>query len=306
MLKFIMRRLFSMIPVLWATVTLTFLLVRLAPGGPFTSERQYPPQAIAQLNQHYGLDAPLYAQYLRYLSNLLRGNLGPSLKYPGRTVNAMIAETFPISLELGFWALLVALVIGLLAGITAAIRPNSLLDKVSMTLSMTGVCIPSFVLGPLLVLVFSLAAGWFNAAGWNSQSDRILPSVTLGAAYAAYIARLTRAGMLEVLPQDYIRTARAKGLPEWRIIGIHALKPGIFPVISFLGPAVAGLISGSFVTETIFHIPGLGKLFVAGAFNRDYTLVLGLVVFYSILVVIFNTLVDVLLAALNPRLRLQT
>jgi len=305
MLKFLIRRLLSMIPVLWATVTLTFLLVRLAPGGPFTNERQYPPQAIDQLNRHYGLDAPLHVQYGRYLGNLLRGDLGPSLKYPGRTVNDMIGETFPVSLELGFWALLVALVIGLATGITAAMRPNSALDTVPMTLSMAGICIPSFVLGPLLMLVFSLYTGTFNATGWYVPSDRVLPAITLGAAYAAYIARLTRAGMLEVLPQDYIRTARAKGLSEWRIIGVHALKPGIFPVISFLGPAVAGLISGSFVTETIFGIPGMGKLFVAGAFNRDYTLVLGLVVFYSALVVLFNTIVDVLLAALNPRLRLH-
>ncbi len=294
-----------MIPVLWATVTLSFLLVRLAPGGPFTNEKQYPPQAIEQINRHYGLDAPLYLQYVRYLGSLLRGDLGPSLKYTGRSVNDMIAETFPVSLELGCWALLVALVIGMAAGITAAMRPNTALDTVPMTLSMAGICIPAFVLGPLLVLVFALYAGQFNATGWYEPSDRVLPAITLGATYAAYIARLTRAGMLEVLPQDYIRTARAKGLTEWRVVGIHALKPGIFPVISFLGPAVAGLISGSFVTETIFDIPGMGKLFVAGAFNRDYTLVLGLVVFYSALVVLFNTLVDVLLAVLNPRLRLH-
>ncbi len=306
MLKFLLRRLLSMIPVLLATVTLTFLLVRMAPGGPFTDEKQYPPQAIEQLNRHYGLDAPLHIQYVRYLGNLLRGDLGPSLKYPGRSVNDMIAETFPVSLELGLWALLVALVIGLAAGITAAIRPNSALDTVPMTLSMAGICIPAFVLGPLLVLVFALHAGMFNATGWYTPSDRVLPAITLGATYAAYIARLTRAGMLEVLPQDYIRTARAKGLGECRIVGIHALKPGIFPVISFLGPAVAGLISGSFVTETIFDIPGMGKMFVASAFNRDYTLVLGLVVFYSVLVVLFNTLVDLLLVVLNPRLRMHT
>lgn len=305
MLKFLSRRVLSMIPVLLATVTLTFLLVRMAPGGPFTNEKQYPAHAIEQLNRHYGLDAPLHVQYFRYLGNLLRGNLGPSLKYPGRSVNDMIAETFPVSLELGLWALLVALVIGLAAGITASIRPNSALDTIPMTLSMAGICIPAFVLGPLLVLVFSLHAGMFNATGWYTPSDRVLPAITLGATYAAYIARLTRAGMLEVLPQDYIRTARAKGLGECRIIGIHALKPGIFPVISFLGPAVAGLISGSFVTETIFDIPGMGKLFVASAFNRDYTLVLGLVIFYSILVVLFNTLVDLLLVVLNPRLRLH-
>jgi len=303
MLKFLTHRLLTMIPVLWAAVTLTFILVRLAPGGPFTEEKQYPQQAIDQLNRHYGLDAPLITQYGRYMGNLLRGNLGPSLKYQNRSVNEIIAETFPVSLELGLWALIVALLLGLPAGIAASLRPNTPLDYIPMSLAMVGICVPAFVLGPLLVLAFALGLGWCNAAGWNIPSDRILPALTLGSAYAAYIARLARAGMLDVLPQDFIRTARAKGLSEARVIGSHALKPGIFPVISFLGPAVAGLITGSFVVETIFHIPGLGKMFVMGAFNRDYTLVLGLVVFYSALVIAFNTLVDVVLAILNPRLR---
>jgi oligopeptide transport system permease protein len=306
MLKFLTRRLLAMIPVLWATVTLTFVLVRLAPGGPFTEEKSYPQAAIDQLNRHYGLDQPMRIQYARYLGNLLRGNLGPSLKYQNRSVNTIIAETFPVSLELGCWALIVALLLGLSAGITASLRPNTALDYIPMSLAMVGICIPAFVLGPLLVLSFALGLGWFNAAGWYLPSDRVLPALTLGSAYAAYIARLFRAGMLDVLPQDFIRTARAKGLRESRVVGIHALKPGIFPVVSFLGPAVAGLITGSFVVETIFHIPGLGKMFVMGAFNRDYTLVLGLVVFYSALVVVFNTLVDLALALLNPRLRVTS
>ncbi len=303
---FVFKRFLTLIPVLWATVTLTFLLVRLAPGGPFTDEKQYTAQAVEQLNRHYGLDRPLPVQYLRYLGNLLRGDLGPSLKYPGRSVNGIIAETFPVSFELGSWALLVALCIGLPAGMVASLRPNTIWDRLPMTVSMVGICVPGFVLGPILVLVFALGAGWFNASGWNTVSDRVLPAITLGSAYAAYIARLTRAGMLEVLPQDYIRTARANGLSHVRIVTVHALKPGVFPVISFLGPAAAGIISGSFVIETVFHIPGLGQMFVAGAFNRDYTLVLGLVVFYSVLIILFNTLVDVLLALLNPRLRLQS
>jgi oligopeptide transport system permease protein len=306
MLKFLTRRLLAMIPVLWATVTLTFVLVRLAPGGPFTEEKSYPQAAIDQLNRHYGLDQPMRIQYARYLGNLLRGNLGPSLKYQNRSVNTIIAETFPVSLELGCWALIVALLLGLSAGITASLRPNTALDYIPMSLAMVGICIPAFVLGPLLVLSFALGLGWFNAAGWYLPSDRVLPALTLGSAYAAYIARLFRAGMLDVLPQDFIRTARAKGLRESRVVGIHALKPGIFPVVSFLGPAVAGLITGSFVVETIFHIPGLGKMFVMGAFNRDYTLVLGLVIFYSALVVVFNTLVDLALALLNPRLRVTS
>ena len=303
MLKFLTRRLLAMIPVLWATVTLTFILVRLAPGGPFTEEKSYPQQAIDQLNQHYGLDQPMRVQYVRYLGKLLRGDFGPSLKYQNRSVNEIIADTFPVSLELGCGGLIVALLLGLPAGIAASLRPNTALDYVPMSLAMVGICVPAFVLGPLLVLAFALGLGWVNAAGWNLPSDRILPALTLGSAYAAYIARLSRAGMLDVLPQDFIRTARAKGLRETRVVGVHALKPGVFPVISFLGPAVAGLITGSFVVETIFHIPGLGKMFVMGAFNRDYTLVLGLVVFYSVLVILFNTIVDLALALLNPRLR---
>ncbi len=306
MLKFLTIRLLTMIPVLWVTVTLTFVLVRLAPGGPFTEEKSYPPQAIEQMNRHYGLDKPIIVQYGQYMGNLLHGDLGPSLKYQNRSVNEIIAETFPVSLELGLWALLVALLIGLPAGIIASLRPNTALDYIPMSIAMIGICIPSFVLGPLLVLSLSLGLGWFNAAGWNMPSDRILPAITLGSAYAAYIARLSRAGMLDVLPQDFIRTARAKGLREFRVIACHALKPGIFPVVSFLGPAVAGLITGSFVIETIFHIPGLGKMFVMGAFNRDYTLVLGLVVFYSMLVISFNTIVDLVLVVLNPQLRGKT
>jgi oligopeptide transport system permease protein len=303
MLKFLTRRLLAIIPVLWITVTLTFVLVRLAPGGPFTEEKEYPQQAIDRLNEHYGLDQPMIKQYTLYMGKLLKGDLGPSLKYQNRSVNEIIANSFPVSLELGCWALIVALLLGLPAGIVASLRPNTALDYIPMSLAMVGICIPSFVLGPLLVLSLALGLGWFNAAGWNIPSDRVLPAITLGSAYAAYIARLARAGMLDVLPLDYIRTARAKGLRESRVIGLHALKPGIFPVISFLGPAVAGLITGSFVVETIFHIPGLGKMFVMGAFNRDYTLVLGLVVFYSALVIVFNTIVDVVLAILNPRLR---
>jgi oligopeptide transport system permease protein len=301
--RFIARRLCIGIPVLLAAATLTFFLIRFAPGGPFTEERSLPTETLARLQAHYGFDAPLHIQYLRYLGNLLRGDLGPALKYADRSVNAIIAETFPVSLELGAWALLVALAIGLSAGILAALRANTWVDRLVMGLAMTGICLPAFVLGPLLVLVFALVLGWLNASGWETPGDRILPALTLGAAYAAYIARLARAGMLEVLPSDFIRTARAKGLSEARVILVHALRPGIFPVISFLGPAIAGLITGSFVTETIFHIPGLGKMFVTSAFNRDYFLVLGLVVFYSALVIAFNLLVDIAMALANPKLR---
>jgi oligopeptide transport system permease protein len=305
MLKFLLKRLLLAIPVLWAAASIAFILVRLAPGGPFTDERAYPPHTLAQLNRHYGLDAPLHIQYLRYFANLMRGNLGLSPTQGGRSVNEIIAEAFPASLELGAWSLLVAILIGLPAGLASALRPGSLLDHGTMASALVGICVPPFVLGPLLVLLFSLQLGWVHAAGWNTAGDRILPALTLGIVYAAYIARLARAGLLEVLPMDYIRTAHAKGLHPLRVIAIHALKPGILPVVSFLGPAIAGLISGSFVIETLFHIPGLGRVFVSAAFNRDYTLVLGLVVFYAALVIICNTIVDLLLAALNPRIKLN-
>jgi len=305
MLRFVIGRLLGAALVLLAAMTITFLLVRLAPGGPFTDEKSFPEASIRQLHKHYGLDDPIHVQYGHYLANLLRGDLGPSFKYSNRTVNDIIAQRFPVSLELGLYALAFALLVGLAAGIMAALHPNTAWDHAPMALAMTGICIPSFVLGPLLVLGFALALGWFNASGWETPGDRVLPAITLGSAYAAYIARLTRASMLEVLPQDFIRTARAKGMPERRVIARHALKPALFPVVSFLGPAVAGLITGSFVVETIFHIPGLGKMFVTAAFNRDYTLVLGLVVFYAALVVLANTVVDLALAMMNPRLRSQ-
>jgi oligopeptide transport system permease protein len=294
-----------MLPVLFVAVTITFFLVRLAPGGPFTAERNFTEESIRRLNEFYGLSDPIMVQYFHYIGNALRGDLGPSLKYPNRTVNEIIAETFPVSLELGCYGLLFALALGLLAGVLAALRPNTALDHSVMGFAMTGICIPSFVLGLLLVFALALKLPLFNAVGWQTAGDRVLPSITLGAAYAAYLARLTRGSMLEVLTQDYIRTAHAKGLSRLRVLTHHALRNALPPVVSFLGPAVAGLISGSFVVETIFHIPGMGKMFVAAAFNRDYSLILGLVVFYAVLVVMFNTVVDILLGWLDPRIRLE-
>lgn len=303
MTKFILRRVLQAAPVLWAALTIAFFLMRLAPGGPFADEKSFPEESIRQLNRHYGLDKPILVQYCRYLGNVMRGDFGPSLKYPNRTINEIITAHFPVSLELGVYALLFALLVGTSAGVLASLRPNSAIDRTTMTFAMFGVCVPSFVLGPALVLVFAIGLRWVNASGWESPTDRILPAVTLGVAYAAYIARLGRAGMLDVLPRDFIRTARAKGLPEHRVILGHAMRPGLAPVVSFLGPAAAGLITGSFVVETVFHVPGLGKMFVTGALNRDYTLVPGLVVFYAAIVVGFNLLVDVALAMLDPRMR---
>jgi oligopeptide transport system permease protein len=306
MIKFILRRLLELIPVLLIAITIVFFLVRLAPGGPFTEEKSFPKEAIARLNEHYGLDKPIMEQYGAYLLNLLKGDLGPSFQYPSRSVNEIIGETFPVSFELGAWALLFALIVGLLAGITASLRPNSVQDHVPMGIAMTGICMPSFVLGPILILIFGLGLRWVNASGWDTASDRILPVITLGASYAAYIARLTRGSMLEVLPSDFIRTARAKGLSEKTVILKHTLKNALLPVVSFLGPATAGIITGSFVVETIFNIPGMGRMFVLGAFNRDYTLILGLVVFLALLVVLFNALADILLGLLNPKMRLHS
>ena len=305
MIRFILRRILQTIPVLWAVATLTFFMLRLAPGGPFADERAVSPAVQKALEAHYGLDKPLIAQYGEYLFNLIQGDLGPSFKYPGRTVNEIIQIKFPKSMELGIYSMSIALVFGLTLGVIASLKPNSFLDYVPSSLSMVGICLPTFVLGPLLVLVFALKLKWFPYPGWDGPAYKVLPSATLGFFYAAYIARLTRGGMREVLTQDYIRTARAKGAAAHTVILRHALRGGILPVVSFMGPAFAGLVAGSFVIETIFNIPGLGKDFVTSAFIRDYTMVLGLVVFFAALIVVFNTIVDVVQVWLNPKLKLE-
>lgn len=306
MWRFLSARLLQAIPVILAVITVTFFLVRIAPGGPFDSEKAVIPEVKAALEAQYRLDLPLLQQYTAYLGDLARGDFGPSFKYPGRSVNELIGAGLPVTAELGLYALLIATLIGGLAGIVAALRPNTAQDYVPMAVAMIGICMPTFLLGPLLVLVFGIRLEWLPVSGWGDiPGDKILPSITLGAAYAAYIARLARAGMLEVMNQDYIRTARAKGLPEWQVVVKHALRGGLLPVIAFLGPAFAGLLAGSFVVETIFQIPGLGRFYVQAAFNRDYTMILGTTVFLSTLIVLFNLLSDILAAWLNPRLRHQ-
>ena len=289
-----------------AVITVTFFLVRVAPGGPFDSEKAVLPEVKAALERQYRLDLPLVQQYTAYLGDLAQGDLGPSFKYPGRSVNELIAAGLPVTAELGLYALLVAVLIGGSAGIFASLKPNTAQDYLPMAAAMIGICMPTFLLGPLLVLVFGIHLEWLPVSGWGDiPGDKLLPSITLGAAYAAYIARLSRAGMLEVLNQDYIRTARAKGLPEWQVVVKHALRGGMIPVVAFLGPAFAGLLAGSFVVETIFQIPGLGRFYVQAAFNRDYTMILGTTVFLSTLIVLFNLASDILAAWLNPRLRHQ-
>ncbi len=301
---FVLRRALLMVPTLWVIATLTFFLMRLAPGGPFQSEREIPAQAKAQLERTYGLDRPVLEQYTRFLAHAARLDFGPSYKYPTQQVIDIIRASFPVSLELGLWALLLALACGVPIGVLAANRQNSALDHAAVGLSLLGVSVPNFVLGPVLVLVFSLTLYWLPPALWSSPASRVLPALTLAAIYLAYVVRLTRGGMLETLRQDYIRTARAKGLPERRVVFGHALKLGVLPVVSYLGPAIAGIVTGSVAVEQIFAVPGLGRHLVSAAFNRDYTLVLGIVLFYASFLLVLNLLVDIAYAWLDPRVEL--
>ena len=304
MLKFLLSRIAQAIPVLLVVVTATFFIVHAAPGGPFSADKAVPPEVIEALEAQYKLDQPVWRQYISYLGDILSGDFGPSFKYPGRSVNELIMAGIPITAELAFYAMLVALGIGILSGVGAAMRPNTLQDYAPMTLAMIGIFMPSFLLGPLLVLVFGIELEMVPVSGWGDiPGDKILPSITLGTGYAAYIARLSRGGMLEILSQDFIRTARAKGLSESTVIIKHALKGGLIPVIAFLGPAFAGLLAGSFVVETIFQIPGIGRFYVQAAFNRDYTLILGMTIFLSTLIIIFNLISDLISIWLNPKLR---
>ncbi len=306
MLRFITSRFLQSLLALFLVITATFFMVRFVPGGPFTAEKAVTPEILRNLEAHYGLDKPLWRQYLDYLSSLARGDLGPSFKYPNRTVNEIIFDKVPVSAELGSISLAVALVLGIGLGTLAAIRRNTWVDYVASSFGMIGISIPTFVVGPLLVLALAIHLGWFNASGWYGPADRVLPALVLGIAYAAPISRLTRGGLLEVLNQDFIRTARAKGASEFRVVTRHALRGGLLPVVSFLGPAVAGILTGSFVIETIFQIPGIGREFVNSAFNRDYTLVLGTVILYAVLIMALNLAVDIAQAWMNPKVRLES
>jgi len=304
MLNLIFKRIAIAIPVLLTVITLTFLMVHSAPGGPFDEEKAVSAEVLAKLNERYNLDQPLSVQYFDYLSGVLVGDFGPSFRYPGRSVTELISIGLPITFELALYSILFALSLGVLAGVLGALRPNTALDYIPMTTAMIGICIPSIILGPILILVFGIWLEWVPVSGWGYMpGDKILPIITLGTAYAAYCARLTRGGMLEVLNQDFIRTARAKGLSETRVVVVHALRGGLTPVIAFLGPAMAGLLAGSFVVETIFGIPGLGRFYVEAAFNRDYTMILGSSIFFSVLIVTFNLISDLVAAGLNPKLR---
>ena len=307
MLSIFFRRVLIAVPVILIVTTITFFLIRLAPGGPFDADKVVPPEVLKNLNATYNLDAPVLVQYKDYMINLAQGDFGPSFRYPGRSVTEMIFTGLPTTFELAFYAILIAIFIGILSGVTAAVKRNTSLDYIPMTIAMIGICMPTFLLGPILVLIFGIYLEVLPVSGWGSlPGDKILPSITLGAAYAAYIARLSRGGMLETLNQDYIRTARAKGLSEFRVVFNHALRGGLIPVVSFLGPAMAGLIGGSFVVETIFQIPGLGRFYVEAAFNRDYTMILGTTIFFSVLIILFNLLSDLMVLLMNPQARDNT
>jgi len=303
MLRFALQRLLTGIPTLLVLVALAFFLIRAAPGGPFDAERQLPPEIEANLRAAYHLDEPLYQQFGRYLANVARGDFGPSFQYREFTVTELIWAGFPVSLRIGALAILLAVVVGVAAGSFAALRQNRTADHAVMAAAMTGVSIPNFVTAPLLVLVFAVILQWLPAGGVGGWRHLVMPVVTLALPQIAYIARLTRGSMVEVLRSAFIRTARAQGLPLPTIVLRHALKPALLPVVSYLGPATAAVITGSVVVEQIFGLPGIGRFFVTGALNRDYTLVMGVVVFYGTLILVFNFIVDLVYGVLDPRIR---
>lgn len=305
MLSYALKRLLVAAPTLFVIVTLSFFLIRVAPGGPFDLIPNMDPAAAENLRKAYDLDKPLLQQYGNYIARLAQGDLGPSLAYRDRTVAELIAEGLPVSAQLGLTAILVGLFAGMLCGIVAALRKNSAVDFTVMAIAMTGVAIPTFVTAPLLTLFFGLHLGWLPLSGWNNGqfAHVILPVASLALPTIAGIARITRGSMLESLNAGYVRTARAKGLPQWRVITRHVLRPACIPVVSYLAPAIAGAMTGSVVVETIFGLPGIGRAFVEGALNRDYSLILGIVIVYATLILLLNLLADLIYGYLDPRVR---
>ena len=301
-MNYFLKRLLETIPVFLFIITAVWGLVRFVPGGPFDKERPASKETIAALNAYYGLDKPIYEQYFSFLKNLARGELGPSYKYNGWKVGEILAEKAVVSLQLGSVALLIAVVVGMLVGVICAAFPKGLFGASLSVVSLLGVCLPSMVLGPILILLLSLKFKFFNSMGWNFPSDIVLPALTLSLFYIAWIARLTRSGVVEQLDKSYVKTARAKGVSEVKIYLVHILRNALEPVVSFLGPAAAGLLTGSFVVESIFQIPGLGKFFISSALDNDYTMILGCVMLYAAFILIFNLLSDILLALINPKI----
>ena len=306
MIRFIIRRLLSLIPTLFLIITFSFFIMKAAPGGPFSADRNIPPEVLANINKAYHLDEPILKQYVRYLGNILQGDFGPSFRYKDYTVNQLIGNTLPNSLLLGVTSLCCALFFGLLVGFVSAVKQNSPADYASMSVAVIGISVPLFVVGPVLMYIFAVKLKWLPTSGWitgrQGLKTLVMPALALSLPYFAYIARLSRASILEVLRSDYIRTAYAKGLSYPTVLFKHALKGAMLPVISYLGPAFAGIITGSVVIEKIFLVPGLGTFFVQSALNRDYTLIMGTVVMYSIILILMNFVVDVLYAVIDPRI----
>ncbi len=304
MIRFILQRLIQGVLVIALVISITFLMIRLGPGSPFATERPLPEFARANLEKLYGLDSPLIVQLGRNLWNYATWQMPVSLRLKGWTVGDIISQAAPVSFTVGGTAFLIAVGLGIPLGGLAALRAGQFQDRTVMVMATLGICIPSLVLGPLIAQLLGIQLHWFNAAGWYDSDDWVLPSLTLGLISAAAVARLTRGGLREALSQDYIRTARAKGVGEKRIVFLHALKLACLPVLNYLGPLASGLLSGSFVTETVFQLPGLGQHFISSALHKDYTLAMGLAAFFAILIVSFNLVVDLLQAWLNPRIRL--
>jgi len=307
MLAFAVRRLLSAIPTLFIIITIAFFMMRLAPGGPFDREKQLPPEIEANILRAYNLDKPIYEQYFDYLKNIAHGDFGPSYKYLDFTVTDLIMTGFPVSLRLGLYAIVVAILFGVTAGTIAALKQNTTFDYVVMGFAMTGIAIPNFVMAPLLALIFGVYLSLLPVAGWGDGKlqYQILPVITLALPQIAYIARLTRGSMVEVMNSNFIRTARAKGLAEKIVVVRHALRGGLLPVVSYLGPATAAIITGSVVIESIFDVPGIGRYFVNGALNRDYPVVMGVVIFYAVLIILLNLFVDLIYGFLDPRVKVE-
>ena len=306
MLRFLVRRLVVAIPTLFVVITVAFFMMRAAPGSPFDNDRRLPPDIKANVERKFGMNRPLGVQYVNYLGGVLHGDFGPSLKYQDKTVLDVLRENYPVSLRLGLTAILIATVTGVSLGVLAALRQNQAADYLTVGVAIIGVTIPSFVTAPLLQLVFGSKLGILPIAGWDNGAlpNMILPVAVLALPQIAIISRLTRAGMIEALHSNWVRTARAKGLPEHQIVARHALRAAILPLVSYLGPACAGLLTGSLVVERIFNLPGLGKFFVVSALQRDYTVVMGMVIVYAVLILVLNLLADLLQASLDPRVRL--
>ncbi|WP_319515309.1 oligopeptide ABC transporter permease OppB [Cohaesibacter marisflavi] len=305
MLRYVFKRLLTAIPTLFIIVTLSFFLIRVAPGGPFDLERPLDPKVMENLNKIYNLDKSLLEQYFIYMNNVLHGNLGPSFFFRDFTVAEMFGNGLPISVEIGGYALLMAIIVGGALGVWAALKQNQLPDYSVMTVATMGITIPNFVVAPILTLIFGVMLGWLPVGGWNNGAweNKILPIITLGLPQVAVVARLTRGAMIEALRSHHIRTARANGLPGWMVVVVHALRGALLPVVSYAGPAAAALLTGSVVIETVFGIPGVGRYFVQGALNRDYPLVMGTVIVIAVFIMVFNLIVDLLYAWLDPRVR---